>query len=236
MGCPVRKVCRTGAGAALLSDHELAVRIAAAAIEGSGRPVTVKLRSGLEPGDRSGVELGVRLAEAGVAAIAFHPRPASIQHGGRPDYRLVRELVDRVEVPVVLSGGLSSAEAAADAYRESRAAALMIARGALGNPWIFGQLTGRRSEPPRAEEIVGELMWVIDRAEEHFGAVRAAAYLRKFYPWYLERLGLPRRANEPLQRAPTTDSARTLVAGLTESSARHDARPDLGAAPAAVAA
>ena len=146
MGCPVRKVCKTGAGAALLGDHDLAVRIATAAIEGSGRPVTVKLRSGLEPGDRSGVELGLRLADAGVAAIALHPRPASIQHSGSPDYRLVRELAERIDVPVVVSGGLDSAGAAAAAYRASGAAAVMIARGALGNPWIFGELTGSAFE------------------------------------------------------------------------------------------
>src|SRR5262249_58157453 len=78
-GCPVRKVCKTGAGAALLRDHELAIALAVAAREGGGRPVTVKLRSGLEPGDRSGVELATALAErAGVAAIAFHPRSAAV--------------------------------------------------------------------------------------------------------------------------------------------------------------
>src|SRR5512134_1626681 len=83
MGCPVRKVCKTGAGASLLSDPELALELARGAIEGGGVPVTVKLRSGLEPGDRSGYELALRLvAEVGVAAIAFHPRPAASQHKG----------------------------------------------------------------------------------------------------------------------------------------------------------
>ena len=74
MGCPVRKVCKTGAGAAMLSDPDLAVRIASAAREGGGIPVTVKLRSGLKPGGREGFELAVRLVEeAGVSAIGFHP-------------------------------------------------------------------------------------------------------------------------------------------------------------------
>src|SRR5262245_27674309 len=71
MGCPVRKVTKTGAGASLLSDPELAAAIARGAIEGGGIPVTVKLRSGLEPGDRSGFDLALRLAEAGVAGIGF---------------------------------------------------------------------------------------------------------------------------------------------------------------------
>src|ERR671910_3123122 len=121
MGCPVRKVRKVGAGAALLADPDLAVRVARGAIEGSGLPVSVKLRSGLEPGDRSGLELAQRLAGAGVAAVAFHPRPASEQHSGAPDYGLVRELVERVDVPVIVSGGLRTAQCARAAYRESSA-------------------------------------------------------------------------------------------------------------------
>jgi tRNA-dihydrouridine synthase B len=108
MGCPVRKVCKTGAGAALLDDPKKAVAIAAAAREGSGLPVTVKLRPGNRPGDRAGVDLARRLQdEAGVAGIAFHPRHASQQHAGKPDYALARELARSLSVPVVLSGGLA---------------------------------------------------------------------------------------------------------------------------------
>ncbi len=85
MGCPVRKVCKTGAGAALLDDPDKAVAIAKAAGEGSGLPVTVKLRPGQRPGDRAGVVLARRLVdEAGVAAISFHPRHASQQHAASP--------------------------------------------------------------------------------------------------------------------------------------------------------
>src|SRR5213083_2627403 len=94
MGCPVPKVCKTGAGAALLADPDRAVALARAAGEGSGLPVTVKLRPGREPGAREGVELARRLVdEADVAGLTFHPRHASQQHKGRPDYDLARELV-----------------------------------------------------------------------------------------------------------------------------------------------
>src|SRR5206468_3540762 len=99
-----------------------------------------------------------------------------------PDYALTRELAERVGVPVIVSGGLSSADAARRAYRESGADAVMIARGALGNPWVFEELTGRRGEPPRRDEVASELLWVMDRAEDHLGAERAGRYLRKFYP------------------------------------------------------
>jgi tRNA-dihydrouridine synthase B len=215
MGCPVPKVRKTGAGAQLLRDHELALALVRGAREGSGLPVTVKLRSGIESGDRSGFELAVRLAEeGGVAAIGFHPRAATKGHKGSPDYALTRELVERVEVPVVVSGGLSDAAAARAAYRESGAAAVMIARGSLGNPWLFEELTGQRARPPSGAEVVAELLWVIDRAEEHLGAERAERYLRKFYPWYTERLQAPAETVDELQRSADLARARELIAAL----------------------
>jgi tRNA-dihydrouridine synthase B len=220
MGCPVRKVCKTGAGAALLSDPDLAIRIASAAREGGGRPVTVKLRSGLAPGGREGFHLALRLAgEAGVAAIAFHPRAAATQHKGQPDYALARELVERIDVPVIISGGLDTAAAARDAYRVSGADAVMVARGSLGNPWIFEELTGRREVPPGRDDVVAELLWVIDRAEEHLGPDRAARYLRKFYPWYLERLEADKATTAAFQENDDLDEARALASELVAPAA-----------------
>jgi tRNA-dihydrouridine synthase B len=215
MGCPVKKVCKTGAGAALLSDHDLAVRIASAAREGGGIPVSVKLRSGIKPGGREGFDLARRLVEdAGVSAIGFHPRSAATQHKGQPDYALARELAAVLEVPMIISGGLDSAEEARHAYEASGADAVMIARGSLGNPWIFEQLTGRRSADPKRDEVIAELLWVIDRAEEHLGPERAARYLRKFYPWYLERLGADKATADAFQHTDDLAAARRLVVDL----------------------
>jgi tRNA-dihydrouridine synthase B len=215
LGCPVPKVCKTGAGAALLRDPDRALAIARAAMEGSGLPVTVKLRSGVEPRDRFGFELAVRMAsEAGVAAIAFHPRSAAVHHSGRPDYALARELAGAVEVPVIISGGLRTAGAARRAYAESGADAVMIARGGLGSPWIFEELTGARTTAPTHEEIVAELGWVLDRGEEHWGPERAARNLRKFYPWYLEQLGLTGPEADAYQRTDSLDEVRSKLAAL----------------------
>jgi tRNA-dihydrouridine synthase B len=214
-GCPVRKVCKTGAGAALLDDPDKGVAIARAAIEGSGLPVTVKLRSGNRPGERTGVELARRLVdEAGVSAIGFHPRDASQQHSGEPNYALAAELVERLDVPVILSGGLRDEERTLAAFDHSGAAAVMLARGSLGNPWRFERLLGRRETPPTPREIAEELLWVIERAEEHLGVERASRYLRKFYPWYAETMGLTKRAQQPLVTAPTTAAARAAIEAL----------------------
>ena len=212
MGCPVRKVCRTGAGASLLDDPDTAVALARAAREGSGLPVTVKLRSGNRPGERTGIQLARRLVEeAGVAGIGLHPRHASQQHKGEPDYALAAELVEALDVPLVLSGGLRDEERILDAFEQTGAAAVMLARGSLGNPWRFQRLLGLRDSQPSPTEIAEELRWVIDRAEEHLGLERAGRYLRKFYPWYAETMGLTKRAAHELVTAPTTAHARSVL-------------------------
>jgi tRNA-dihydrouridine synthase B len=221
MGCPVPKVQKTGAGAALLGDPDRAVAVARAAVEGANEgeraiPVTVKLRSGLRAGDTSGLRLAHRLVdEAGVAAIAFHPRTAAVHHKGTPDYELAARLVESLAAPVILTGGLSDAEHVREAVRQTGASAVMLARGALGNPWLFAELLGERAHAPSTEEILRELDWTIDCAVEHLGEQRATRYLRKFYPWYVTRLGLPSPAAKSLQAslqsADTLELARSLL-------------------------
>ena len=221
MGCPVRKVCKTGAGVGLLAEPQLALAVARGARQGvadAGRelPVTVKLRSGLRAGDTSGFALAHRLvAEAGVAAIAFHPRSAEVRHKGAPDYELAGRLVASLPAPVILTGGLDDAEGVRAAYDATGAAAVMLARGSLGNPWIFRRLLGEFEREPTTAEVLGELNWTIDRAVEHLGERRASSYLRKFYPWYVARLRLQpaaaKRLSESLQTAETLHAARDLL-------------------------
>jgi tRNA-dihydrouridine synthase B len=258
MGCPVPKVCKTGAGAALLADPARAVAVARAAVEGAaeargsgaapggegdvssfrtptsgcigpaegrkvavvegggGVPVTVKLRSGQRPGDTSGFELAHRLVEeAGVAAIAFHPRSAAVHHKGVPDYELAARLADSLPAPVILTGGMNDARGIRETFAHTGVAAVMLARGCLGNPWLFEELVGGRVTEPTPAEVLAELEWVIDRAALHLGSERAGRYLRKFYPWYLPRLGLDRTRlmclQQSLQATPDLPEARRLL-------------------------
>jgi len=219
MGCPVRKVVKTGAGSSLLDDPDKAIALARGAVEGGGGiPVTVKVRSGNLPGERSGLTLARRLVEeAGVAAIGFHPRHASQQHKGKPDYALAAELVETLDAPVILSGGMSDDQVIRQAWEETGAEAVMIARGSFGDPWRFARLLGLRDEMPAPAEIVAELRWLIDRAEEHLGAERAGRYLRKFYPWYADALVLTKRERQPLVTAPTTADARAALDAVADS-------------------
>lgn len=224
MGCPVPKVVKTGAGAAMLKDPETAVAVARAAKEGSGLPVTVKLRSASrKDGEHDGYALAARLVEeAGVDAIGFHPRSAQVHHRGTPDYALAARLVEELPVPVVLTGGLHDVASTLAAYEQVRPAAVMLARGALGNPWLFASLLGRRADaPPAVADVLAEFDWVLDRTIEHLGAVRAGRYLRKHYPWYVERLAEAagvspttaayKQLQESLQRSDDIEAARALL-------------------------
>lgn len=225
MGCPVKKVCRTGAGSAMLKEPDTAVAVAAAAREGSGLPVTVKLRPGVKPGERDGVVLAKRLVdEAGVAGIAFHPRHASQQHKGLPDYELARDVVNDLGAPVIISGGLMSEEKARKVMDVTGAEAIMLARGALGNPWLFERVLGEREGLPSLDEVFTEWLWVVDRSGEHYEDGRAARYLRKFHPWYLDRLKeidgewftrtRINEINQTLQQVDSLEATRTAIRAI----------------------
>ena len=215
MGCPVPKVCKTGAGAALIKDPDTAVKVARAACEGSGLPVTVKLRSGQRPGETDGYALAHRLVhDAGVSAIGFHPRSAAVHHKGVPDYDLAARLVETLDAPVILTGGMANAEAVKRAYEHTGAAAVMLARGSLGNPWLFAQLLDLRTDEPTPREIGQELDWVMDRAVEHLGGPRAGRYLRQFYPWYVERLGADKAVRQALQQTASIEEARAILSAV----------------------
>jgi tRNA-dihydrouridine synthase B len=208
MGCPVPKVMKTGAGAALLQDSGQAVAIARAAREGSNLPVTVKLRA-------EGVDVAKRLVEdAGVAGITFHPRTVKVRHKGTPDYDLAAQLVQDLPVPVIVTGGMDGADHVRWVFEYTGCDAVMLARGSLGNPWLFEQVLGATDREPTRDEIVEEWTWVLDRAEEHLGPDRAARYLRKFHPWYAERLGASHAVQDALQRAESLCEQRAIIADL----------------------
>ena len=125
-----------------------AVALAIAAREGSGLPVTVKLRAGRKPGETEGVDVARRLVEeAGVAGLSFHPRSAAVHHKGVPDYDLAAELVASLPVPVIVSGGMDDPDHIRWVLEHTGAAAVMLARGSLGNPWLF-DAAARRSRAP----------------------------------------------------------------------------------------
>jgi len=197
-GCPVRKVTKTGAGATLLEDGDLAVRIVAAVAEAVGVPVSVKMRRGLENGSRRCLELGPKLVEAGAQTLTLHPRSARQMYTGEADHSLTAELVSLVDVPVIASGDITSRAKAQTVLATTGAAAVMVGRAAQGNPWALKEILEGDGAAPTREEVVAELILFMRETVRELGERRAAGFLKKFYGWYLGHGRFPRPFKQEL--------------------------------------
>jgi nifR3 family TIM-barrel protein len=197
-GCPVRKVTKTGAGATLLDDADLACRIVASVAGAVDIPVSVKMRRGLLDGSRACLTVGPRLVEAGAASITLHPRSARQMYTGTADHALTAELVALVDVPVVASGDITSRARAQSVLAVTGAAAVMVGRGAQGNPWALREIVDGDAAEPTREEVVAELVLFVRETVRELGSRRAAGFLKKFYGWYLGRGRFPRAFKQEL--------------------------------------
>jgi tRNA-dihydrouridine synthase B len=218
MGCPVRKVVKTGAGSALMGDFDRAVAVAAAVVRVAaevGVPVTVKLRSGLCPGDGLAVALAPRLEAAGVESLGLHPRAASEYYRGSADHAVTAAVVRAVKIPVMASGDVTSVAAALRIFETTGAAAVMVARGVAGDPWLVGQLLSGMSAPrPPLPAVVADLRLLLARAVEERGPERAARWMRKLLGWYLRPSGVPVPEIERLRALPDAGALEAELAAM----------------------
>lgn len=152
MGCPVKKVTQTGAGSALLCDHVRAASLVKAMRLAVGEevPITVKIRTGWDAQSINCLEMGKALQDAGCAAIALHGRTRAQGYSGKADWSLIKALKDSLQIPVIGNGDIVGIQDAYTKQQESGCDAIMIGRGALGNPWIFRELLG--GARPTAQE------------------------------------------------------------------------------------
>ncbi|MDO8964251.1 MAG: tRNA dihydrouridine synthase DusB [Coriobacteriia bacterium] len=204
MGCPVTKVVAKGEGSALMRVPALAAAIVEAVVAGCGVPVTAKFRKGWDSSDVNAVEFARAMEAAGASAVAVHGRTRDQFYRGKADWDVLAAVKEAVSIPVIGSGDVFSASDAKAMLDRTGVDAVMIARGAQGNPWIFRQCRsllddGVECSPPTAFER-------IDMAREHaaalvaFGGERAFARMRKHVAWYIH--GMPdathvrARANE----------------------------------------
>ncbi len=220
MACPVRKVMKTGAGAALLDTPDLAVACLAAVVEAvaGAAPVTVKIRSGLRSGDEAGRRLAPRLVAAGAAAVCLHPRSAAQLYRGPADHAVTLALAAELPVPVIASGDIAAVGTDGRSDRELSArllaggvAAVMVARAALGRPWVFAELLEGAGAPPLAERRRA-LARFVDEAGADLGP-RAVGYLRRFWPRFRRSGALSADLAARLMAAPDTATVSSLVRG-----------------------
>jgi tRNA-dihydrouridine synthase B len=210
-GCPVRKVTKTGAGATLLEDPDRACAIVGAVASAVDVPVSVKMRRGLDNGSRACLAVGPLLVDAGAATLTLHPRSARQMYTGEADHALTAELVELVDVPVIASGDITSRARAQAVLATTGAAAVMVGRGAQGNPWALrGIVDGEGAEPSR-EEVAAELIVFIRETVRELGERRAGGFLKKFYGWYLGHGRFPRPFKQELVQLETTEEVVTRL-------------------------
>jgi tRNA-dihydrouridine synthase B len=173
--------------------------------------VTVKLRRGLENGSRACLAVGPRLVEAGAQALTLHPRSAKQMYTGEADHALTAELAALVDVPVIASGDITSRAKAQAVLATTGAAAVMVGRGAQGNPWALREIVDGEPPEPTREEVVAELVLFIRETVRELGERRAAGFLKKFYGWYLGGGRFPRPFKQELVTLATTDEVVTRL-------------------------
>jgi tRNA-dihydrouridine synthase B len=210
-GCPVRKVTKTGAGATLLEDPGRAAAIVEAVSSAVDAPVSVKMRRGLEDGSRACLALGPRLVDAGAASLTLHPRSARQMYTGQADHGVTAELVELVDVPVIASGDITSRGRAESVLGATGAAAVMVGRGAQGNPWALREMVDGKPAEPSLEEVAAELILFIRETVRELGERKAAGFLKKFYGWYLGHGRFPKQFKQELVQLDSTEDVVTRL-------------------------
>src|SRR5207245_2427403 len=195
----------------LLEDPVLACRITSAVAGAVDVPVTVKMRRGVEDGSRSALTLGPKLVDAGAAALMLHPRSAKQMYTGYADHTLTAELVDLVDVPVIASGDVTSHAKAQAVLAATGASAVMVGRGAQGNPWAIREIVFGETEQPSREEVAAELIHFIRETVRELDERRGSSFLKKFYGWYLGHGRFPKPFKNELVQLDSTEEVVTRL-------------------------
>jgi nifR3 family TIM-barrel protein len=191
MGCPARHVTGGQSGSALMRDLDHALTLIEATVSAVKVPVTLKMRLGWDDQARNAPELARRAEAAGVQSIAVHGRTRCQFYKGEADWRAVRAVRDAIRIPLVVNGDITSFETAMDALAMSGADAVMIGRGAQGQPWLPGQI-GRRIETgivetaPQLSEQLHHLRTLHDEICTHYGLRIGLRHARKHLGWALD--------------------------------------------------
>jgi tRNA-dihydrouridine synthase B len=185
MGCPVKKVVSKGAGVALMTDLEKALALADAVVKSVQIPVSVKMRAGWDISHLNAVELAQAVEKTGVDAVILHPRTRSDMYRGRPRWEILKDMKQCVQLPVVASGDIKSAQDL-KALHELGADAFMIGRAAIGRPWVFSELKGCPTPP--IEEQKDVMLRHLDMMCSVYGPVKGLRHIRKFIGSYVKGL------------------------------------------------
>ena len=224
MGCPVPKVVKNGEGSALLKSPALAEELVRSTVKAAGKPVTVKMRIGFDeahPVDP--VDFALRMQEAGASLVTVHGRTREQYYSGRADWSAIRRIKEALDIPVAGNGDIFSAQDALRMLEETGCDLAVIARGALGNPWIFAECEAAwKGQPipkrPGMDEIIEtakkHALLLLEDKEEY----RAVREMRKHAAWYTKGIKGAAALRAKASEAESLDEMFTILEGLKQLS------------------
>ena len=222
-GCPMPKIYNNGEGSALLGDPKKLAGIMRKLVRAVSKPVTIKIRSGIDDEHINAVEVAKYLEDAGVSAIAVHARTRKQYYTGQADWNVIRSVKDAVSIPIIGNGDVKSAEDAIAMKAQTGCDGVMIARAAKGDPWIFRRLKAYMEDgsilpKPSYQEIYDMILRHIDMQVKYVGEHLGMLQMRKHISWYTQ--GLP-RSSSLRAKINTAPSIEEVLKILREEFARN---------------
>jgi tRNA-dihydrouridine synthase B len=193
MGCPAPKVIKNGDGSALMKNPKLAEEVLKAVVNKSKKPVTLKIRKGWDDNSVNAVEIAKIAESSGISALAIHGRTREQYYSGKADWDIIAKIKENISIPVIGNGDVFEVEDAINMIKKTNCDAIMIGRGAQGNPWIFKRInhymkTGEILPEPTCDEKINTALKHLKLAVEEHGEYVAVREMRKHIAWYLKGL------------------------------------------------
>ena len=218
MGCPAKKVTGGLSGSALMRDPDLALRLVAAVVGAVRVPVTLKTRLGWDDDCRNAPALARRARDAGVAMVTIHGRTRCQFYKGRADWAAIRPVVAALDIPVVANGDVTCPETARAALVQSRAAGVMVGRGAQGAPWVPAEIAAAiygtpAPVVPSGDALVDFVAGHHDAMLSFYGRDLGLRVARKHLGWYMDRADTPAALRRAVLMAPDPATVRAHLPG-----------------------
>lgn len=220
MGCPAPKVIKNGDGSALMKNPKLAEEVMKAVVKNSTKPVTLKIRKGWDDNNINAVEIAKIAEQAGISALAIHGRTREQYYSGEADWDIIKEIKQSISIPVIGNGDVFEIEDAINLLEKTNCDAIMIGRGAQGNPWIFNRInhymnTGEILPKPTAQEKINTAIEHMKLAVEEHGEYVAVREMRKHIGWYIKGLKNSARYRDEINKLTDCEAVITKLKELS---------------------